>query len=130
LGIADLVHAARQDRAECQEGQSGMSQIIAFPSGGHAPEPHAAFEPATVSDSGEWRVCPWSDTLTDYDKQNIGIFYRLMHDESEGASETDIARDVFGLSFWLQSQKTRLIVRSHMRRAHWLAENVFPFLGW
>ena len=47
-----------------------------------------------------------------------------------GVSEADIARDVFGFSFWLQSQKARLIVRSHMRRAHWLAENVFSLLGW
>lgn len=108
-----------------------MSVVIAFPSSrGSEPRARATFEPEPQPDDGEWRICPWSDTVTEYDKQNIGLFYRLMHDESEGASETDIARDVFGLNVWFQSQKTRLIVRSHMRRAHWLAENVFPLLGW
>jgi hypothetical protein len=59
--------------------------------------------------------------LTEYDKQNIGLFYRLMYDESEVSSEADLARDVFGLSFRLRSKKARLIIRSHKRRAHWLA---------
>jgi hypothetical protein len=107
-----------------------MSEIIAFPTSECIPRHQVVLQPDTMPSDAEWSVCPWSDTLTDYDKRNIGLFYRLMYDESEGAGEVDIARDVFGLSFWLQSQKTRLIVRSHLRRAHWLAENVFPFLGW
>jgi hypothetical protein len=107
-----------------------VSEVVAFPGRGSAAQTRVAFEPEPMPGDGEWHVCPWSETVTAYDKQNIGLFYRLMHDESEGASETDIARDVFGLNFWLQSQKTRLIVRSHMCRAHWLAENVFPLLGW
>lgn len=107
-----------------------MSEIIAFPVRESVPQPPVAHGRDVVQSEGEWQVCPWSDTVTDYDKQNIGLFYRLMYDESEGVSEADIARDVFGFSFWLQSQKARLIVRSHMRRAHWLAENVFSLLGW
>ncbi len=107
-----------------------MSEVIAFPFRGAGPKPPVMHGPEVLPDAGAWEVCPWSETLTEYDKRNIGLFYRLMYDESEGASEADIARDVFGLSFWLQSQKARLIVRSHMRRAHWLADNVFPLLGW
>jgi hypothetical protein len=107
-----------------------VSVVIAFPSRVPQPPGRATFEQERQSGDGEWHVCPWSDMVTEYDKQNIGLFYRLMYDESEGASETDIARDVFGMDIWFQSQKTRLIVRSHMRRAHWLAENVFPLLGW
>ncbi|MEI9930199.1 MAG: hypothetical protein WDM89_06535 [Rhizomicrobium sp.] len=107
-----------------------MSEVVPFPARGVAPQPRLSFEAESLSSDKEWDVCPWSDSVTDYDKRNIGLFYRLMHDESEGAREVDIARDVFGMSFWLHSQRTRLVVRSHMRRAHWLAENVFPLLGW
>lgn len=105
-----------------------MSEIIAFPK--CALPYSAARDAAGPADSIEWHVCPWADTVTAYDKQHIDLFYRLMHDEFEGASEVDIARDVFGIQFWFQSQRVRLIVRSHMRRARWLKENAFPLLGW
>ena len=107
-----------------------MSEIIAFPVDRTSPRSHVVLDPEFAPDGTAWDVCPWSVSVTEYDKRHIGLFYRLMYDESEGASEVDIARDVFGMSFWLQSQKARLIVRSHMRRARWLAENVFPLLGW
>lgn len=105
-----------------------MGEIIAFPLSGHALPPDTCVPEA--SNDTEWRVCPWSDSVTGYDRQHIDLFYRLMHDAYEGATEIDIARNVFEINFWFQSQRARLVVRSHMRRAHWLAANVFPLLGW
>ncbi|HTT98973.1 MAG TPA: hypothetical protein VMF58_13050 [Rhizomicrobium sp.] len=107
-----------------------MSQIIAFPSRVRLPVSVPARERQPVCDGPEWPVCPWSDAVTAYDIRHIDLFYRLMHDQYEGARETDIARDVFGIPVWFQSQRARAIVRSHMQRARWLAENVFPLLGW
>jgi hypothetical protein len=109
-----------------------MSEVIAFrPRGSAAAHAPPQFEAEGVDGLWNiWDVCPWGETLTAYDKRNLGLFARLLHDEAEGASEADIARDVFGMGARLNSRRARLMVRSHMCRAHWLENNVFPLLGW
>jgi hypothetical protein len=87
-----------------------------------------AFRPRQAAESG-WGICPWSETFTEYDRKNLSLFARLLHDEAEGAGLFDLARDVFELSPWLKPQRVRAIVRSHLRRAHWVADNFFPILG-
>ena len=107
-----------------------MSVVIAFP---RRASPVAAREPDVVpcgaAETG-WRTCPWSETLGDYDRCNIYLFARLLQDEADGADIFDMARDVFGLSPWLNSQYARAVVESHLRRAHWIADNFLPMLSW
>ena len=93
-----------------------MSEVIAF-------RPRPSADPA-------WSACPWSEELSDYDRCSLYLYARLLHDESEGADILDLARDVFGLSPWFDSQRAFAIVQSHLKRAHWIADNYFPMLGW
>ena len=76
-----------------------------------------------------WTVCPWSDTLTKYDLENIYLFARLLDAENEGADIDEIARLVFRLKPQ-HRDRARRIVSSHLARAHWLMKNEFPFLNW
>jgi hypothetical protein len=75
-----------------------------------------------------WGPCPWTAEFSDYDRSNIDLYARLLHDESEGASESHLAYCVFGFS--QPTRRTRLVVRSHLNRAHWVADTLFPLLGW
>ena len=93
-----------------------MSEVIAF-------QPREAI-------CGGWTPCPWDDAFSEYDRANLSLYAQLLHDEQEGASLRDLARDVFGLSTWLNSQRATEIVQSHLKRAHWVADNYFPMLGW
>ena len=75
-----------------------------------------------------WGPCPWTEQASDYDRANINLYARLLHDESEGASEAELGYFVFG--FTCPTQRSRLVVRSHLDRAHWIADTLFPLLGW
>ncbi|MEJ0044572.1 MAG: DUF2285 domain-containing protein [Rhizomicrobium sp.] len=77
-----------------------------------------------------WGPCPWSEALSDYDRRHIAIYARLLHDESEGASEADLARGVFGFDPYASRERTQRIVQSHLTRAHWIADALFPMLDW
>ncbi|HEY0105163.1 MAG TPA: DUF2285 domain-containing protein [Rhizomicrobium sp.] len=77
-----------------------------------------------------WGTCPWTEKLSDYDRRNIDLYARLLHDESEGASDDDLARGVFGLDPYRDRARVLAILRSHLRRAHWIADTLFPMLGW
>ena len=75
-----------------------------------------------------WRPCPWTAEFSDYDRSNIDLYARLLHDESEGASERHLAHCVFGFS--QPTWRERAVVSSHLNRAHWIADTLFPYLGW
>ncbi len=77
-----------------------------------------------------WGNCPWTAQLSDYDRRNIDIYARLLHDESEGASEDDLVRGVFGLDPYRNRDRALGVLRSHLRRARWIADALFPMLGW
>lgn len=88
-----------------------------------------AFRPRSTTASG-WEPCPWSEAFSESDRANLHLYARLLHDESEGAGVYDLARDVFGLSPWLNSQRVLAIVQSYLKRAHWVEEHYYPMLGW
>jgi hypothetical protein len=77
-----------------------------------------------------WGLCPWSENISDYDRHNIYLYAELLSSETEGASEEDLARQFFELH-WDRSRALAIgILRSHLRRAHWIADHAFPMLGW
>ena len=90
--------------------------------------PPGVSEGATVTRI--WGFCPWSDELSDYDRANISVYARLLYDESEGATENDLAREVFHLDPYANRPRVQRIVQSHLRRARWIAETLYPMLGW
>ena len=77
-----------------------------------------------------WGACPWSEELSDYDRHHIHLYARLLHDESEGAAEDDLARDVLGLDPYRYRSRTLRVLRSHLKRARWIRDTLFPMLGW
>ncbi len=87
-------------------------------------------EHATVAVVRLWGPCPWSEALSDYDRRHIAVYARLLHDESEGASEAELARRVFRIDPHANRNRTQLVVRSHLKRAHWIADTLFPMLDW
>ena len=109
----------------------GASNVVPFPARA-APPSHRSAEPdpTGVVIIEIWGICPWSDQLSDYDRLNINLYARLLHDESENISEDDLARGVFGLDPYRNRSRVLAILRSHLRRAHWLADTLFPLLDW
>ncbi len=78
-----------------------------------------------------WGACPWSEELSDYDRHNIRLYARLLHDdESEGINEDVLARDILGLDPYRHRSRTLAILRSHLTRARWIRNMLFPMLGW
>lgn len=77
-----------------------------------------------------WTVCPWSDSLTQYDVENIYVFARLLDLETEGANLDEMAASVFATGRRTDRDRSLRIAASHLARAHWLLDNEFPFLNW
>ncbi|MEI9992084.1 MAG: hypothetical protein WDM86_18860 [Rhizomicrobium sp.] len=102
-----------------------MGTVLAFP----APARRAPYRPPPgIRARGTWTICPWSEEVSDYDKRHISTYAWLLHDESEGATEEELARTIFGLD--PGHAYARGVVRSHLRRAHWVADTLFPLLDW
>ncbi len=81
-------------------------------------------DPAAANVVALWGVCPWSDGLSDYDRRNINLYAQLLYEESEGASEDDLARDVLGVDPYRNRSRSLRILRSHLKRAHWIADTL------
>ena len=77
-----------------------------------------------------WGACPWADQVTAYDRQHIYVFNWLLNGASEGASEYDMARVIFGLDPNKNRSWALLVVRTHLERARWLKEHAVPYLDW
>ena len=121
--------------AESSQTESGRASVVPFPvhrraasslSPDRRRESYAAKTPVVTL----WGLCPWNDELSDYDRRNIDLYARLLHDESEGASEEDLARDAFAIDPYRHRDRALAILRSHLRRAHWIADTLFPMLDW
>jgi len=77
-----------------------------------------------------WNACPCSDHVTAYDMANIHIYNWLLNAENEGMSESEMARMVFGLDAMRRPERSAIVVRTHLSRAHWMQDNEFPYLNW
>jgi len=110
------------------------ASVVPFPARPYQSPQNPTSEPALRPISSQtvrlWGAPPWSEGLTDYDRQNISLYARLLHDESEGASEDELARAIFGIDPNRKRHRGRTIVQAHLRRAHWIADTILPLLGW
>ena len=77
-----------------------------------------------------WGACPWSHAVTDYDRQNIYVYGRLLEGEGAEVPEREMARIIFGICADRHPFRALTVVRSHLSRAHWLKENHIPYLDW
>jgi hypothetical protein len=94
-----------------------------------------AREPAAVARTPTgttffWPMVPRMAPPADYDFHNAELYLRLLLAEASGASEFEIARDVFLNVKTPCIRLASLAARSHLERAHWLFENRFLPLIW
>jgi hypothetical protein len=66
---------------------------------------------------------PQSLRLTEYDREHLGLYVRLLDAAEEGADWTEVARILFGLDPERDRDRARSVHDSHLARARWMAEH-------
>jgi hypothetical protein len=66
---------------------------------------------------------PQSSTLTEYDRQHLVLYMRLLDAAEEGAEWTEVARILFGLDPERDGARARIVYQNHLARARWMAEH-------
>jgi hypothetical protein len=65
---------------------------------------------------------PDEDCLTDYDRQHLVTYLRLLDAEAAGADWREVAKIVLKLDPEAAPHRARQVHAAHLRRAHWMTE--------
>lgn len=68
---------------------------------------------------------PWSQSLTEYDRQHLVTYLRLLDAESDGASPAEMARVILGLDVDKAPEQALRITERHLERARWMTQEGF-----
>lgn len=71
---------------------------------------------------------PSADTLTDYDKDHLVIYLRLLDADAEGAEWTKVAQIVLGIDPEREPERARNAWESHLKRAKWMTTHGYKDL--
>jgi hypothetical protein len=66
---------------------------------------------------------PQSASLTDYDRQHLALYVRLLDAVEEGAEWTEVVHVLFGLDPSRDRERARQIYDDHLARARWMTEH-------
>jgi Uncharacterized conserved protein (DUF2285) len=66
---------------------------------------------------------PQSASLTDYDRQHLVLYVRLLDAAEEGAEWTEVVHVLFGLNPNQDRERARQIYDEHLARARWMTEH-------
>lgn len=66
---------------------------------------------------------PASSTLTDYDREHLATYVRLLDAEADGADWGEAVRVIFGLDPAREPERARRVHDSHLSRARWMTEH-------
>lgn len=66
---------------------------------------------------------PENDFVTDYDRQHLKLYARLLDAEADGAPLADIVKILFGIDADAEPERAHKLHAGHLGRAHWMAEN-------
>ena len=66
---------------------------------------------------------PAGGFVTEYDRQHLKLYARLLDAEADGASFHDVVRILFGIDASAEPERARSLHDGHLVRAHWMAEN-------
>ncbi|MEM7683204.1 MAG: DUF2285 domain-containing protein [Pseudomonadota bacterium] len=78
----------------------------------------------TRRNSGDFAdVPPANDFVTDYDRQHLKLYARLLDAEVDGAPLAEIVKVLFGIDANTEPERARRLHDGHLGRAHWMAEN-------
>lgn len=73
-------------------------------------------------------VAPDGDTLTDYDRDQVKLYCRLLDAEADGADWQEAAGILFGIDPLVEPERARRVYSSHLDRAHWMTEHGYKVL--
>jgi hypothetical protein len=65
---------------------------------------------------------PGGDNVTDYDRQHVGLYLRLLDAEAQRANWRDVVKIVFGVDPATDFARARKVYDGHLARAHLIAE--------
>ena len=71
---------------------------------------------------------PQSASMTDYDRQHLALYVRLLDAAEEGASWTEVVRVLFGLDPKREGERARRVYDSHLARALWMTHHGYSDL--
>jgi hypothetical protein len=71
---------------------------------------------------------PESDALTDYDREHLVTYLRLLDADAEGADWTEVARIVLHIDPLQEPERARRAWGSHLARAKWMTEHGYQHL--
>lgn len=66
---------------------------------------------------------PKSEHVTDYDRDHVVTYLRLLDAEADAAHWREVVRIVFGLDPDNQPERALRVHESHLARARWMTEN-------
>jgi hypothetical protein len=65
---------------------------------------------------------PEGPALTEYDRQHVKLYMRLLDAEKDGASWQEAVEILFGICAEAEPDRARRVHDSHLARAHWMTE--------
>jgi len=66
---------------------------------------------------------PQSPNMTDYDREHLALYARLLDAADEGAEWTEVVRVLFGLDPNRERERARSVHDSHLARARWMTQH-------
>jgi hypothetical protein len=60
--------------------------------------------------------------LTDYDRQHLLSYLRLLDADAEGADWREAVRIIFGLDSGREPERARFVYDNHLSRARWMTQ--------
>lgn len=66
---------------------------------------------------------PADAALTEYDRQHLKLYLRLLDAEADGADWQEAVRVLFGIDPVLEGERARRVYASHLARARWMTEH-------
>ncbi|MER9333106.1 DUF2285 domain-containing protein [Mesorhizobium sp. M0293] len=63
---------------------------------------------------------PWSDSLTNYDKEHFTTYMRFLDAGADDATYEEMAQAILGIDPVEEPERARKAARSHIDRANWM----------
>jgi Uncharacterized conserved protein (DUF2285) len=73
-------------------------------------------------------LAPTADVLTDYDRQHMITYLRLLDSQDEGVDWTEVARIVLQIDPILEPERARRAWETHLARALWMVDEGYRYL--
>ena len=86
-------------------------------------------DPTYISQAGVIERAPQESTLTNYDRTHLLTYSRLLDAERDGYGWAEAAAEILDLDIVADRTRAEACWRSHLDRAHWLANGGFAAIA-